>query len=352
MDLHFTRRTMLAATGALLATGTRAFAAEALPPVIRIGGVGYGYGKPFGQNAIAIAQAHQLIENELKGARVEYHFYDHTGPAINEALAAGQLDFAAYGELPQIIGKANGLATRVIANGGVSTVYVAVRKGVKANTIADLKGLKVTLQRGTILHQALDRLLEEAGLSEKDIQLYDLPTADQLTALANGEADASVGVASILTLRDQGIVRIIYSTAGKTTPDGINAFSVTQDFSDSYPGATSAVVRAFVKAAAWSAQPANRNAALDIWAKSGTPRNVLAEDFTGPLKTAQIPLIDDLFVSGLKVGVDFSVRNKLIRQPFDVDAWIERKYLDAALRDTNLVGFWQPRHAPPSLAKQ
>jgi sulfonate transport system substrate-binding protein len=352
MNPQFTRRASLAAMGALLTTGARALAAEPLPPVIRIGGVGYGYGKQFGQNAIAVAQANRLIENELKGAQVEFHYYDHTGPAINEALAAGQLDFAAYGELPQIIGKANGLATRVIANGGVSTVYVAVRQGVKANSIADLKGLRVTLQRGTILHQALDRLLEEAGLSEKDIQLYDLPTADQLAALSNGEADASVGVASILTLRDQGIVRVIYSTAGKTTPDGINAFSVTSDFASKYPTATAGVVRAFVKAAYWTSFPRNREAALDIWARSGTPRKVLAEDFAGPLKTAQIPLIDDLFVAGLKVGVDFSLRNKLIRQPFDVDAWIDRRYLDAALRDLNLVSYWQPRHAPPTLAKQ
>ncbi len=352
MNPQFTRRTGLAAMGALLLSGTRALAAEPLPPVIRLGGVGYGYGKQFGQNAIAIAQAQGLIEKELKGVRVEYHYYDHTGPAINEALAAGQLDFAAYGELPQIIGKANGLATRVIANGGVSTIYVAVRNGVKANTITDLKGLRVAVQRGTILHQALDRFLEEAGLTEKDIQLYDLPTADQLAALTNGEADATVGVASILTLRDQGIVRIIYSTAGKTTPDGINAFAVTEDFSNKYPSATGGVVRAFVRAAQWSAIPGNRDAALDIWAKSGTPRKVLGEDFAGPLKQAQIPLIDELFVAGLKVGVDFSVRNKLIRQPFDVDAWIDRHYLDAALRDLNLVSYWQPRHAPPSLAKQ
>ena len=37
MDPHFNRRTMLAATGAFLAAGTRALAAAA-PPVIRIGG--------------------------------------------------------------------------------------------------------------------------------------------------------------------------------------------------------------------------------------------------------------------------------------------------------------------------
>ena len=346
------RRASLATLGVLAISGTRAFAAEPLPPVIRIGGVGYGYGKPFGQNAIAIAQANRLIERELQGAAVEFHFYDHTGPAINEALAAGQLDFAAYGELPQIIGKASGIPTRIIANGGTSTIYVAVRNGVRAQRVADLKGSRVTIQRGTILHQALDRLLAENGLSEKDIQLFDLPTADQLTALTNGEADASVGVASILTLRDQGVVRIIYSTAGKTTPDGINVFSVLDDFATKYPAATAAVVRGFIRAAYWSAQPGNRSAALDIWARSGTPLKVLDEDFTTPLKEAQIPLIDDLFVAGLKVGVNFSLQNKLIRAPVDVDAWIDRRYVDGALRHLNLVSFWQPRHAPPALAAQ
>ncbi len=142
MNHHLTRRASLAAIGALAVTGTRALAAEATPPVIRIGGVGYGYGKQFGQNAIAIAQAQRLVEAETKGAvRVEYQYFDHTGPAINEAIAGGQLDFASYGALPQIIGKANGLQTRIIANGGVSNIYVGVRTGVKANTIADLKGL-------------------------------------------------------------------------------------------------------------------------------------------------------------------------------------------------------------------
>jgi len=353
MNSHVTRRASLAALGALAVTGALVQAAEAQPPVIRIGGVGSGYGKPFGQQGAAVMQAQRFVEAETKGAvRVEYHFFDRSGPAVNEALAAGQLDFASYGELPQIIGKANGLQTRIIANGGNTNIYVVVRNGVKANTISDLKGLRVTLQRGTILHQALDRLLEEAGLSEKDIQLYDLPTADQLTALANGEADASVGTSSLLTLRDQGIVRIIYSTAGKTTPDGINVFSVTEDFSNKYPVATSAVVRAIVKAAKWTAQSHNHDAALDIWARSGTPRKVLAEDLPGPLKDTEIPLIDELFITSLKIGVDFAVRNKLIRQPFDVDAWIDRRYLNAALHDLNLASYWQPRHAPPSLAKE
>jgi sulfonate transport system substrate-binding protein len=127
---------------------------------------------------------------------------------------------------------------------------------------------------------------------------------------------------------------------------------VTEDFSNKYPAATGAVVRAIVKAANWAAQPQNHNDVLDIYAKSGTPRKVLGEDLSGPFKESIIPLIDELFVAGLKISVDFSARNKLIRQPFDVDAWIDRRYDDAALRDLKLVSYWQPRHAPPSLAKQ
>jgi sulfonate transport system substrate-binding protein len=346
------RRDVLTGAAGLLAIPRVALAAAPAPDVVRIGGVGYGYGKPYGEHVVAVMQDGRYLENELRGTktRVEYRFYDRTGPAINEALAAGQLDFASYGELPQIIGKAGGLTTRIIANGGVSNIYVGVRTGVKAQSIRDLRGLRVTLQRGTILHQALDRLLAEAGMTENDIQLYDLPTSDQLAALTNGNADASVGVASLLTLRDQGIVRIIYSTAGKVTPDGINVFSVTSDFAGRYPETVHAVTRAFVRAAQWTADDRNREKVIDIWAKSGTPRNIIAEDLVGPLKPVDLPIIDDLFVSGLKVGVTFSLQNKLIRQPIDVNAWIDRTYLDAALQDLRLVSYWHPRPAPPSLA--
>ena len=332
--------------------GGRARAAAPTPPVIRLGSFALGHGKPFGTGVIAIAQALRLVEAETNNAaQVQYTYLDHSGPAVNEAVAAGQLDFAYYGGLPQIIGHAGGLQTRVIADGGVTNVYVAVRKNVKANTLADLKGLRIGVQRGTILHQALDRLIGEAGLGEKDIQLYDIPNTDQLAALTNGSIDASVGTYSLLELRDQGIVRIIYSTVGRATPDGIGAFSVTQDFADKYPGATAAVVRAYVKAAHWSADPKNREKVLDIWARSGTPRNVLAEDSTGSLKDAVTPIIDPLFVDGLKVGVDFTVRNKLIRQPFNVDEWIDRSYIDAALRDLKLVNFWPPRRVTASSEK-
>ena len=61
---------------------------------------------------------------------------------------------------------------------------------------------------------------------------------------------------------------------------------------------------------------------------------------------------EPVYIAGIKIGVNFSLQNKLIRQAVDVDGWIDRRFVDVALRDLNLVGYWQPRKAPPSLAKQ
>jgi len=346
MTERLTRRASLAAIGGGLALGTRAFAAEAAPSTIRLAAVSAGYGKPFGLAVIGIVQARKTIEEELKAqnVRVTWTFPDGAGPAINEGIANGQIDFASYGDLPNIIGRAGGLPTRVLASRGAEIIYVGVRTGVKAQTIADLKGLRVTLQRGTILHQAFDRLLAENGLSESDVQLFDLKTPDQNPAIAAGSVDAVVGTVTLLTLRDQGLIRIIYTTRGKLTPDGFGAFVAADDFAKRYPATTRAVVRAYVKAAQWGGEPRNRSAVLDIWGQAGTPKAVLEESFRGVnLRTQLDPRLDAFYQTTLKSEVAFAEANKLIRAPIDVDAWLDRGPIDAAIHDLGLNGFWPVR---------
>jgi sulfonate transport system substrate-binding protein len=341
------RRASLAAIGAVLLAGRAAFAAETAPSVIRIAGQGAGYGKPFGLQVIGVLQAGRFVENALPGVRVEWQFPDGTGPAINEALANGQLDFANYGGLPNIIGRAGGLPTRILASYGSSNVYVAVRTAVRARAIAELRGLRVAVARGTIVHLSMNRLLAENGLSERDVQLFDLKAPDQITALTGGDVDAAFGSPSFLALRDQGIVRILYTTRGKITPANyFGSFVVTEDFAHRYPRATDGVVRAFVAAAHWASEEAHRAQVLAIWERSGTPTKALIEDSAAlPLAARNDPLIDDFFVSQLKSGVDFALRNKLIRQSVDVDAWIDRGALDAALTSLKLHTYWRPRPA-------
>jgi sulfonate transport system substrate-binding protein len=90
----------------------------------------------------------------------------------------------------------------------------------------------------------------------------------------------------------------------------------------------------------------NRAAALDIWGLAGTPGVVLAESFHGVnLRNQLDPRLDGFYEATLKSEVAFAQANRLIRSPVDIDAWIDRSYVDAAIRDLDLVSFWSPRTA-------
>ena len=146
--------------------------AEDAPETIRFGDVGFGFGTPFGVGLLAVADAKGFIADEFKGTptKVEFTYFTGTGPAINEALSNGQLDFAAYGAVPNIIGKANGLDTVIVASYGGTTIFGAARPDVEIKTVADLKGKRVAIQKATIIHWGLIQALKNAGLTEADVQ--------------------------------------------------------------------------------------------------------------------------------------------------------------------------------------
>jgi len=71
---------------------------------------------------------------------------------------------------------------------------------------------------------------------------------------------------------------------------------------------------------------------------------VLAESFRGVnLRNQLDPRLDAFYLATLKSEVAFAQANKLIRSPVDVDAWIDRSYVTAAIRDLDLASFWPPR---------
>src|SRR6202021_3671162 len=61
-------------------------------------------------------------------------------------------------------------------------------------SVADLKGKRVAVTRGTDPHIFLVRALLDAGLSEKDIAPVLLQHADGKTALIRGDVDAWAGL--------------------------------------------------------------------------------------------------------------------------------------------------------------
>ncbi|WP_163366766.1 ABC transporter substrate-binding protein, partial [Klebsiella aerogenes] len=71
--------------------------------------------------------------------------------------------------------------------------YLVTPKGSSVRQVADLRGRKVALFRGTNGHLAAIKILEAHGLAERDIQAISLDSATTAAALATKDIDAAFG---------------------------------------------------------------------------------------------------------------------------------------------------------------
>ncbi len=246
------RLKFLALASTALALSLGAASAEDAPQVIRFGDVGFGFGTPFGVDLLAVADAKGFIAEEFKdtGTKLEWTYFTGTGPAINEAFANKQVDFAAYGAVPNIVGKAGGLDTVILASTQGTNIFAVARPGAGIEKLSDLKGKKVALQKATIIHWAALEALKHAGVTPEDFTLVDLKNADQLAAITAGSVDAVFGADFLLPLEDKGVAKVIFSSARDDAgASGFGGFLVSREFRDAYPEATQKVVDGYVRAA-------------------------------------------------------------------------------------------------------
>jgi len=112
-----------------------------------------------------------------------------------EFLNAGSIDFGSTAGSAALVAKING--------NPIKSIYVYSRpewtalvtgKDSAIAKVADLKGKRVAVTRGTDPHIFLVRALQSAGLSEKDIVPVLLQHPDGKTALIRGDVDAWAGL--------------------------------------------------------------------------------------------------------------------------------------------------------------
>lgn len=345
-------RRQFAAIAALLAGIAAAAPASADSTVIRLGypGVGidnraFGYG-----DNISVAHVRQFVEDEFKNdpsVKVEWTFFRGAGPAVNEAIASGQLDFGAgEGDLPSIVARSNGLKTKILlAASARDPIYLAVKPDSGIDNIGDLKGRKVAQFRGTNLQLATDRVLEAHGLTERNIKFISLDTGNTIAALASGDIDGAFGGPEFLDLERRGIVKIAYTTKNDDPAFGRQAaLLVTEEFEAAHPDLTARVVKAVVKAAEWASNEANREAVFDGWAQSGVSAETFRADFERLRLTDRLsPIIDDFFVARYRAQAERAKTYGLLRNDVEIDGWFEPKYLTQALNELQLQDYW-PRY--------
>ena len=327
------------------------------PAEINIGvaNVGVGGRPQIGGSWLAVAHAKGLLEEEFKkdGIKINWTFFKTAGPGVNEAYSNKLLDLAWQGDLPQIIGKANGLPTKyILASGRRSTYYIATTESSSAQSVKDLKDRKVSIFKGTCNQLTAARLLKDNGLSEKDLKVYNMDTNTQTAALASKDVEAVLSGNNLFSVRDRGLAKILWNGKEHNGRYGCSTgLTVTEEFEAKYPETVQRVVTTFVKAAQWTADPANATAFYQLSAKSGTPFQHFKQDLEGyDLRKNQSPLIDEWFIESYRRSLADARNFGLLREGTDIDlnAWFETKYLKKALADLKLEDYWTPEKADPS----
>ena len=116
------------------------------------------------------------------------------GPQMLEALNAGAIDIAQTGEAPPIFAQAASDRLVYIAHEPPAPhgEAILVPKDSPIQSVADLKGRKVGLNKGSNVHFLLVKALESAGVGYDQIETAFLPPADARAAFASG-ADRRLG---------------------------------------------------------------------------------------------------------------------------------------------------------------
>jgi sulfonate transport system substrate-binding protein len=144
---------------------------------------------------LVLEKARGTLEKRLAPLGVSVTWTEFLGgPALLEAMGAESIDFGITGDAPPIFAQA----------AGVPLVYVGVEPpsphgeavivldGSPIKSVADLRGKRIALNRGSNVHNLLVRVLQANGMSINDVNAVYLKPSDARPAFENGSVDAWV----------------------------------------------------------------------------------------------------------------------------------------------------------------
>jgi sulfonate transport system substrate-binding protein len=210
------------------------------------------------------------LDKELTDAGVRVEWANLSGgPQTIQAFRGNKLDCGSVADIPSLFAAWTGTSTKIVFQAVTidplkhPTYELGVAPGAHVSSLADLRGKKIAYSAGQAQGALVLRVLQKAGLSQKDVNLVDLTsTADSYsTALGSKAVDvAPLGLQTVRTYKGK------YPGAS-TIPTGIRddastLYCLTKAVQDAGKAAALKVyVGVRTKALLW------QNAHPDEWAK-------------------------------------------------------------------------------------
>jgi sulfonate transport system substrate-binding protein len=140
-----------------------------------------------------VLKARGTLEKRLAAQGVTVQWLEFpAGPQLLEGLNAGAVDIGTVGETPPIFAQAAGVNFVYVSHEPPAphAEAIVVPKDSGVRSVAELRGKKVALNKGSNVHYLLVEALKKSKLAWSDIQPVYLAPADARAAFVQGSVDA------------------------------------------------------------------------------------------------------------------------------------------------------------------
>ena len=229
---------------AMLLTSSRAAAAGPDPSQLRIG---------FQKSAVnlVILKQQGALEKRFPSSKVSWVEFP-AGPQLLEALAVGSLEFGLTGDSPPVFAQAAGKDLLYVGNEPPKPLSSAilVKADAPLRSLADLKGRRIALQKGSSAHYLLVRAVDKAGLAWSDVTPIYLPPSDARAAFERGSVDAWAIWDPFYAATELDIKPRVLAT-GKDLSSNNSFYLASRPLAEQHPGATLALLDELARADAY-----------------------------------------------------------------------------------------------------
>ncbi|WP_067701959.1 sulfonate ABC transporter substrate-binding protein [Erwinia sp. ErVv1] len=269
-------------------------------------------------NIFALLKYRGTLDSEFKKQGITVRWVEFpAGPQMLEGLNVGSIDLAATGDAPPTFAQAAKADLVYLAHSPANpkTEAIVVPQNSAIKTVADLKGKRVALNKGSDVNYLLVSALEDAGSGYRDIIPVYLPPADARAAFQRGAVDAWV-------IWDPYYAEVESSTGARRVKDATGLvphytfYLASRKFADRYPQTALKVVDQLGDLSDWANQhpqdaakilSASTGLAQPIWQRALARMPFGAERMTPAVFQEQQKLADKFTQIGLlPVKVDVS----------------------------------------------
>lgn len=268
---------------------------------------------------------------EKEGMKVKWVEFQ-SGPPQFEGLAANQLDFSQVGNSPVIAGQAAGINFKEIglSQDGLKANGILVNKNSEIQKVEDLKGKKIAVAKGSSGFDFLYKVLDQAGLSAKDVQIIQLQPDEAISAFENGSVDAWSIWEPFLSLEtiEKGAKLLVNGEATDLYSPGFTL--VRTKFADEHPELVVQFLKVYDKAVKW--QKDHQQEAITLYARLKQLDQKVVTQVLNNTEPLNEP-ISKKIINAQQHTADFQYQTKAIQRKIDVNQVVDNSFIEKMLKE-------------------